>query len=196
MEYPLETKIGIVGGGQLGKMMLLQARKMGFYTAVLDPTPDCPAHGLVDSQIVADFYDEAAIRRLADETDVLTYEYEHIGVQVLLKLEAEGKKIYPTAASLKIIQDKLSQKTVMKNGGVPVPDFIEIPGLNDIYKAGKVFGYPLMLKSRTGGYDGKGNAVVNTPEEAPEAYEALGGGKLPLMAERMVDFTIDRKSVV
>ena len=96
----IHKKIGIIGGGQLGKMMIQEAKKMGFYVAVLDPTPNCPAHTLVDEHIVANFDDKEAIRALAEKTDVLTYEFEHIDADTLQKLEKEGKKVYPTAKSL------------------------------------------------------------------------------------------------
>ncbi|RQD72654.1 MAG: 5-(carboxyamino)imidazole ribonucleotide synthase, partial [Halanaerobium sp. MSAO_Bac5] len=85
-----KEKIGIIGGGQLGKMMILEAKKMGFYVIILDPTKECPADSIADEHIVADFNDESAIRKLADKSDVLTYEFEHIGVEVLKDLEAEG----------------------------------------------------------------------------------------------------------
>ena len=117
-KYPLSKKIGIIGGGQLGKMMLLEAKKMGFYAVVLDPTPNCPAKSVCDELIVANFYDEAAIRELAAKTDVITYEIEHINADVLIKLENEGKKVYPTAKSLIEIQDKLTQKKKLALAGI------------------------------------------------------------------------------
>ena len=106
----IQKKIGIIGGGQLGKMMIQEAKKMGFYVMVLDPAEKCPAHTLVDEHIIADFDDKKAIRFLAENTDVVTYEFEHIDADILQKLEQEGKKIYPTAKSLKVIQNKYTQK--------------------------------------------------------------------------------------
>ena len=89
----IQKKIGIIGGGQLGKMMIQEAKKMGFYIMVLDPTENCPAHTLVDEHIVAEFNDKKAIRFLAENTDVVTYEFEHIDADILQTLETEGKKI-------------------------------------------------------------------------------------------------------
>lgn len=189
--YFLDKKIGIIGGGQLGQMMLLEAKKMGFYAVVLDPSKDCPCHSLCDEHIIADFDDESAFRLLAEKTDVITYEFEHINANALEKLENSGYKIYPTPASLKIIQDKLTQKQAMLNANLPVPEFMEINNLEDMQKAGKVFGYPYMLKARTGGYDGKGNAVVTSPDNINDTYEELGGSKIKLMAEKMVDFKME-----
>ena len=183
-----KQKIGIIGGGQLGKMMILEAKKMGFYVSILDPTKECPADSIADEHLVADFDDQQAIRELAEKTDLLTYEFEHIGVEILKKLEAEGYNIYPTAHSLEIIQNKFDQKTVLKNDGIAVPDFKKVANIKDIKNGAKEFGYPLMLKSCTGGYDGKGNYLINTKEEIKKAFNDLGAGEKPLMVERYIPF--------
>ncbi|MCJ7855485.1 5-(carboxyamino)imidazole ribonucleotide synthase [Lachnospiraceae bacterium NSJ-143] len=187
----INKKIGIIGGGQLGQMMILEAKKMGFYITVLDPTLKCPAHSIVDEHIVADFDDEKAIRLLADKSDVITYEFEHINAKVLEELESEGKKVYPTAKSLEIIQNKFSQKTLLLQNNVPVPEFKSVSSPEDIAAAGREYGFPMMLKSCTGGYDGKGNYVVNDESCSLAAYNALGGGALPLMAEKFFPFTME-----
>ncbi len=187
----LDKKIGIIGGGQLGQMMLLEAKKMGFYALVLDPTPDCPAHSICDEHIVADFTDEKAFEEIASKCDVLTYEFEHINADALMKLEQKGYKIYPTAKSLKIIQDKLTQKEAMKSAGIPCPDFVEIDSKEDMKAAGDTYGYPYMLKARLGGYDGKGNSLVFSEEDIERAYKELGEGKIPLMAEKLVNFRLE-----
>jgi len=185
----IHKKIGIIGGGQLGQMMILEAKKMGFYITVLDPTPSCPAHSIVDEHIVADFEDEDAIRALAEKSDVVTYEFEHINAHVLRLLENEGKKIYPTAASLEIIQNKFNQKKLLLKHDIPVPPFMPVASVNDILSAGRQYGFPMLLKSCTGGYDGKGNYVVKNENDCENAYAALGSGSLPLMAEKFFPFT-------
>lgn len=189
--YFLNKKIGIIGGGQLGQMMLLEAKKMGFYAVVLDPTNDCPCHSICDEHIVADFDDEEAFQILAEKTDVITYEFEHINAKALERLEEKGYKVYPTAASLEVIQDKLTQKEAMLKANLPVPDFMKIENIEDMKSAGEKYGYPYMLKARTGGYDGKGNAVVNSADNIIERYNELGGGKIKLMAEKMVNFKME-----
>ena len=190
MNYQDKTrqKIGIIGGGQLGKMMILEAKKLGFYVTILDPTKSCPADSIADEHIVADFDDSKAIRELAEKSDLITYEFEHIDVKVLKELESEDYKVYPTARSLEIIQNKYHQKTLLKENQIAVPDFIKVNEPEDIKDAGKEFGYPLMLKSCTGGYDGKGNAVINNEVEIDKALTELAGGKTPLMAERYIPF--------
>lgn len=189
--YFLNKKIGIIGGGQLGQMMLLEAKKMGFYAVVLDPTENCPCHSICDEHIVASFDDEAAFQLLAEKTDVITYEFEHINAKALENLESKGYKVYPTAASLEVIQDKLTQKEAMAKAGLPVPNFMVINSKDDMAKAGEAYGYPYMLKARTGGYDGKGNAVVKSYEDIDNAYKELGGGEIRLMAEKMIDFKME-----
>ncbi|NLL71077.1 MAG: 5-(carboxyamino)imidazole ribonucleotide synthase [Epulopiscium sp.] len=181
-------KIGIIGGGQLGKMMVAEAKKMGFYVAILDPTPNCPAHSMVDNHIVANFDDQEAIRQLAKECQVLTYEFEHIDVEVLLKLEKEGHRIYPTPKSLALIQNKYIQKQCLEKKHIPIPKFLQVQGTQDIEKAGEQWGYPLILKTCTGGYDGKGNAVIRNKNDIEQAYEQLGQGQFPLMVEEWIVF--------
>jgi len=186
-----KTKIGIIGGGQLGKMMTLEAKKMGFYVIVLDPTENCPSHSISDEHIIAKFDDMGAINELAKKSDVVTYEFEHIGSKALIDLENNGHKIYPTAKSLKVIQDKLTQKEALSAGKAPVGEFMCVESIDNIIKAGEEYGYPFLLKARTGGYDGKGNYLVKNKDDINTAYEALGSGKLPLMAEKYVDFLIE-----
>ena len=184
-------KIGIIGGGQLGKMMTLEAKKMGLFVTVLDPALHCPSSSISDEHIIANFDDVGAIRELASKSDVLTYEFEHIDCKSLIELEGEGKKIYPTAKSLMIIRDKLTQKQALKEGSAPVGDFIKVGSIDDINRISLDYGFPFLLKTRTGGYDGKGNYLVKNAQEIETAYNVLGNGKLPLMAERFIDFEME-----
>ena len=181
-------KIGIIGGGQLGKMMILDGKRLDTQFVILDPTEHCPAHSIADRHIVADFDDVEAIVRMAQDTDVVTYEFEHISVEALRRLEAEGHKVYPSAQTLSRIQNKLTQKQWLKKHGIAVPDFMPADGPEDIRHAAEVYGYPVMLKTCTGGYDGKGNALVESEEQVETAFRELGAGRLPLMVERLIDF--------
>lgn len=174
----INKKIGIIGGGQLGEMMILDAKRLGFHVVTLDPTLHCPSHSISDEHIVAKFDDEAAILSLAEKVDVITYEFEHIGVQALKKVEALGHKVYPAVHSLEVIQNKLTQKNALSKAGIPVPDYRSIVSIEDIEAAGDLFTYPMMLKSCQGGYDGKGNAVIKSKEDVEEAIFRLGGQAL------------------
>lgn len=185
----LQKRIGIIGGGQLGKMMILDAKRLGFYVITLDPTEDCPSHSISDEHIVAAFDDETAIRTLAEKVHVITYEFEHIGVQILKTLHEEGYIVYPTPSSLEVIQDKSTQKDALQSAGLKVPDYKKVNTIEDILSVADAFGFPMMLKTCTGGYDGKGNAMIKDMGSVLSAYNTLGAGKLPLMVEKFVPFT-------
>lgn len=184
-------RIGIIGGGQLGKMMILDGKRLGIYFVILDPTDHCPAHSIADCHIVAGFDDIAAIKQMADLVDVVTYEFEHISLEALIELEKEGHPVYPSSTTLSLIQNKFDQKQWMRNKGLPIPGFIEIKSYGDLEKAEGLFSYPMVLKTCTGGYDGKGNAVIRSREEIREAYDSLGAGSLPLMVEEWIDFSME-----
>lgn len=181
-------KIGIVGGGQLGKMMILDAKRMDYYFVILDPTQNCPAHSIADEHIVADFDDQEAMLLLSQKVDVVTYEFEHISVKALQTIERQGTPVYPSSETLLHIQNKYHQKQWLRDHDIPVPDFVKVETVEDIEQASQQFGYPIVLKTCTGGYDGKGNAIIQTKEEIRQGYEALGAGEIPLIVERFVPF--------
>jgi len=186
----INKKIGIVGGGQLGKMMILEAKRLGFYVAVLDPTADCPASSICDLHIVGGFNDAPGYHELAKRVDVITYEFEHINADALETLEQAGHKIYPSVSALKTIKNKYYQKTALKAKDIPVPRFVKVSTMDEILEYGKQenYGYPLMLKTTTGGYDGKGNAVINNEAEIENAFGQLGNGEKELMLEEFIAF--------
>jgi len=188
----LNKKIGVIGGGQLGKMMILAAKQMGFWVAVLDPSENCPAHSISDFHIVAGFDDKDAMKRLSDLCDVITYEFEHINCEALIDLwQNHGALIYPSPESLKVIQNKFDQKTKLQRLGVAVPLFLAVDGRESLTAIGNELGYPFMLKTSTGGYDGKGNFLINSPDDLDNGYAALGSGSLPLMAEKFVAYDME-----
>lgn len=119
-------KIGIVGGGQLGKMMILDAKRLDYYFVILDPTPKCPADSIADEHIIAGFDDMDAMLELASKVDVVTYEFEHINVKALQKMEEKGYKVYPSSETLLHIQNKYNQKLWLQQHDLPVPEFEEI----------------------------------------------------------------------
>jgi 5-(carboxyamino)imidazole ribonucleotide synthase len=155
--------IGIIGGGQLGRMMAMAARRMGCAVSVIDPTPDCPAGQLADQQIVAAFDDHEAMRALVEACDVTTFEIETIDVTDLIELEAAGHAIYPSPLLLAQLQDKLLQKELLKEADLPTAAFIDAGELSAEIFAD--FGYPLVQKARRGGYDGRGVAVLKTKDD-------------------------------
>jgi len=184
----LSKKIGIIGGGQLGKMMILDAKRLGFYCVTLDPTEDCPSHSISDEHIVARFDDRSALLQLAQKVDVITYEFEHIDASYLTVLEQQGHSIYPSPISLVTIQDKYLQKMKLQQAGILVPDFIAVNTLEELKVYLVANNNKGMLKTRMGGYDGKGNMLITSIDEADEAYVKLGSNAIPLMVEAFVPF--------
>ncbi|AGB32846.1 phosphoribosylaminoimidazole carboxylase, ATPase subunit [Natrinema pellirubrum DSM 15624] len=178
--------VGVVGGGQLGRMLAEAAAPLGVEVIVLDPTPDCPAAPVAREQIVAEFDDEAAIRDLATRADVLTFEIELADQQVLDRVSEEtGTPVHPDPATLETIHDKLVQKRELEAAGVPVPPFRTVEDADDVRAAIDDYGAPVMLKARTGGYDGRGNVPVESKADAEAALESVAG---PAMVESFVDF--------
>ncbi|MEN1761644.1 5-(carboxyamino)imidazole ribonucleotide synthase [Anoxynatronum sibiricum] len=186
-----QAEIGVVGGGQLGKMLLLEGHRAGLTFAVLDPAVDCPAGVMSHHAIQAAFTDEAALEALAAASRRLTYEFEHIDARTLMRLESSGCQVMPSPETLYMVQDKFRQKSFLASCRLPVPAFMKVIDEADARKAGEAFGYPFMLKSCTGGYDGKGNVMVNTPVDIRRAIILLEGGGAPLMAEKCIDFLME-----
>ena len=178
--------VGVVGGGQLGRMMAEAASPLGVELVVLDPTPDCPAALPARDHIVGAFDDEEGIRELARRADVLTFEIELADQSVLARVHEEtGTPVHPAPETLEIIHDKLVQKRRLDRAGIPVPPFRRADDAADVRAAISEFGAPVMLKARTGGYDGRGNVPVHDPADAAAALAELGGAA---MVESFVDF--------
>jgi 5-(carboxyamino)imidazole ribonucleotide synthase len=159
--YPFPVaRIGLVGGGQLGRMMVKAAKRLGCTCVVLDPVQGSPAGQVAGNQIVGDYSDPARLRELAESCDVLTFELEDIETETLLQLEREGHRIFPRPQLLATIQDKFLQKTFLHEAGIPTSPFVDMPSPDAAAFA--AFGYPLVQKVRRGGYDGRGVAVMQT----------------------------------
>ena len=177
--------LGVVGGGQLGRMLGEAAAPLGVDLVVLDPTPECPASPVAREQIIGEFDNPDAIRELAEVSDALTYEIELADPNVLAAVSDEyDVPVNPDPKTLRTIQDKLVQKEALADAGIPVPDFIGIGGEKDLKMVvDELDG--VMLKAREGGYDGRGNTPVHEPEDAADALELLG---VDTMAESFVPF--------
>ncbi|MFB6138926.1 MAG: 5-(carboxyamino)imidazole ribonucleotide synthase [Halosimplex sp.] len=190
--------LGVVGGGQLGRMLAEAAAPLGVEVVVSDPTPDAPAAPVARDQLVGDFDDPGAVRELAERADFLTFEIELADPDLLERVAAEtDTPVHPDPETLRIIEDKLVQKRRLADAGVPVPDFREVNSADELRDALGDLGYPAMLKARKGGYDGRGNVPVESPEDVDEAFaeivDAAQGGSQDdpsgvAMAEEMVDF--------
>lgn len=178
--------VGIVGGGQLGRMLTDAAHRLGFSVVILDPTPDSPAGQVADKQIVGSITDPAMLRALADEADYLTFEIE-LADNATLEEIASDTPVNPAPETLGIIKDKYEQKRFLATHGIPTADFMEIKSVDDAEKAGSEFGYPYVLKAKRDSYDGRGNALVEKAEDVEGAFSKLAGREL--YAEKFVPFT-------
>jgi 5-(carboxyamino)imidazole ribonucleotide synthase len=183
----MKNRIGIVGGGQLARMMIFEAKKLGFFVTVLDPTPNSPAGQVADKQILASLDDPKAMKTLAERSDYLTIEWEHANPELLDILAKSGLSVNPSAKTLEIIKDKLVQKQFLTKYKIPVAPFMAVTTKEDIEKAATELGYPLVLKARIGGYDGKGNAVIKNKTQIDYALKKLQGKSL--YVEGWVPFT-------
>lgn len=186
--------IGIVGGGQLGQMLTHAALTLGFKVIVVDPSANCPAAQAGANQIVAHFTDADAISKLADESDVVTIEFEHINTKILSELKESGKLIEPSPTTVAMIQDKLTQNNFLRNAGLPIAEFQQIDDLESALRVLKEFGGKILLKKRHESYDGKGNAVVASEDELRTAMEKFGVAKL--YAERFIEFSKELAVVI
>ncbi len=183
--------LGIIGGGQLGMMITEAAKKTPEYISdviVLDPTTNCPAAKAGAKQIVADFKDKNAIVELSLQSDIITYEIESGNSEVLESLKA-SVSVNPSPATLRTIQDKLVQKTFLKENNIPVPEFLAIDSLVDLKNKIRLFGYPVLLKARRDAYDGRGNFRIENEAQIEIAYKFFEGR--PLMLEKWVDFKME-----
>lgn len=184
-EVPGAT-IGVVGGGQLGRMLAEAAAPLGVQLDILDPTPGCPAAPLAREHIVAPFDHRPAIERLAAGVDVLTYEIELADPAVLEAVSAAtDTPVHPTPDTLRITQDKLEENRQFSAAGIGVPSFEAVESSAEVKAACESLGYPAMLKARTGGYDGRGNVRIASPDDVAPALAELEG---PALVERLVPF--------
>ena len=164
MGNPKNKIIGIVGGGQLGRMTILEARKMDIEVIVLTPEHPSPASDIADGYIIGSLYDENKIKELAEKCDILSYEIEHINVNVLEQIEKSGKTVNPSSKVLKVIQDKSKQKELLQKFDLPTSnwDYVEEDNLDNLVKK---YGFPIVQKSCTGGYDGKGVFIIKNEDD-------------------------------
>lgn len=180
-------KTGILGGGQLARMLMEECYKFGFEFHILSKEKDSPAGQLTKYEVTGDWNDEICLEKFADNCDIITLENEFIDYKKLKCIEKTGKEIFPSSSIIKLIQDKYFQKNTLVKSGIPVADFREINSKNDIRQFISEKEFPVVLKSRTMGYDGKGNFTINNEEDIGKAFDSLSRvGKL--MCEKFISF--------
>lgn len=182
-------RVGILGGGQLARMTVAAASRLGIEIVVLVAEPESPAAQIAYGEVVGLPDDPRARAALLDQVDVITLENEFVETDALLWFAEQGIAVYPTADTLARVQDKLRQKTFFSEADIAVPQFRPVLELEDIIAAGRELGWPVVVKARRNGYDGRGNALAEDEAGAERAWQSLGAGERPLMVEAFVAFS-------
>jgi 5-(carboxyamino)imidazole ribonucleotide synthase len=176
--------IGVLGGGQLARMLALAGAPLGVRFRVLDQNPDACA-GQIAPLVVADYADEAALVAFADSVDVVTFDFENVPAHAAETVAARVP-VFPNPGALAVAQDRLAEKTLFNDLGLATPDFAAVDSRADLDAAVTSLGVPSILKTRRLGYDGKGQFRLRAPADVDPAWQALGG--VPLILERFVAF--------
>ncbi len=187
-------KIGILGGGQLGKMLIEEANRWNIELFFLEKSNDCPAYIVNKNQIIGGLYDIEKINELAAKVDVLTYEIEHVSIEALLELESKGKMIIPAASTLQLIQDKGKQKQFFLENNIPTAPFFVSNEADDIRSAiDKIVGDKVVIKACKGGYDGKGVEIIS---KKSIDYNQLPFKNMNVVVEQCIDFKTELSVLV
>ena len=183
--FSTHKTLGILGGGQLGKMLLYTTRKWDIKTSVLDPSEEAPCKIACDYFEVGDFKDYDTVYQFGKKVDVLTFEIEHVNLEALKQLEKEGVHVYPSAATLEVIQNKSTQKDFYKNNNIPTAPYQNFDDVNQLKEAikNKELNLPFVWKSALMGYDGNGVSIIKNTEQ----LESLPN--VACLAELLVPFT-------
>jgi 5-(carboxyamino)imidazole ribonucleotide synthase len=180
------STIGIIGGGQLGRMLAMAAARLGYRTVILEPQADCPAAQAANGQIVGAYDDRAALAELAAASDVVTYEFENVPVDAA-KLLAASVPVHPPARALEVAQDRLTEKTFLNGIGISTADFRPVDNDGELAAALATFGGNGILKTRHMGYDGKGQRVFRGfAGDVAGVFAEMGS--VPLILESLVAF--------
>ncbi len=177
-------------------MSAYEAFRFGMSVAIYERTAKSPASQVTPHSFVGDWFDKSELTKFAQCASVITLENEFIAPSVLEYLESLGKPIFPTSKTIAMVQDKLVQKETLRRNNLPVAEFAAILSVADAEHFGNTRGYPFLLKSRTGGYDGYGNRTIHTRSDIPDALTALGFPERAIMAEAFVKFEKELATIV
>ena len=196
LESPLNpgSTIGIIGGGQLGRMLAIAARQMDYKTVVLDPDSNCPAGQVADRVIRSEYSDIKASSELAALADVVTYEFENVDADSVSSAE-KHKPVRPSSSVLCTTQNRLHEKKALLEAGIPVANFRKVDSLRDLEDAASVLGYPMVLKTATEGYDGKGQSIIHGEHDLAISYDQLNARNVELIVEQFVSFKAEVSTI-
>ncbi|WP_243613951.1 5-(carboxyamino)imidazole ribonucleotide synthase [Shimia aestuarii] len=183
---PLGSTIGILGGGQLGRMLSVAASRLGYITHIFEPGANPPAGQVADTVTTASYEDAEALKRFADSVDVITYEFENIPTSALDILEAH-RPIRPGREALRVSQDRLTEKDFLQGLGLRTAPYAAVETLEELEAAVAQIGAPAILKTRRFGYDGKGQARIKNTDDLASAIKDMAGA--PALLEGFVDFS-------
>lgn len=181
------TKLGILGGGQLGRMFIQSAISYGTPISILDPNPACPAAHLCDSFTQGSFNEYDAVFEFGSGLDVLTIEIENVNTEALFQLEREGVKVFPQPRVIELIKDKGIQKQFYVDNGIPTSEFVLCDSIEEVEAKAT---FPIVQKMRKGGYDGKGVQMLSSPSDLEEAFD------VPSLLEKKVNFVKEISVIV
>lgn len=174
LPLPPGSTLGILGGGQLGRMLSQAASRLGFDVVILDPQPDCPAARVSRAQITAPYDDPDALQALGRLCDVVTFEFENVPAASVETLAEAGALVAPGPTALAVAQDRVDEKTYLNAVGAPTVAFAAVTTLDDLTAAIERLGLPALLKTRREGYDGKGQVWIRHAADAEAAFDAIG----------------------
>lgn len=186
LALPIGSTIGIIGGGQLGRMLSVAASRLGFRCHIYEPGANPPAGQVADQVTTAAYEDEAALRTFGESVDIITYEFENIPTAALDLLQ-DLAPIHPGREALRVSQDRLTEKTFLQDLGLRTAPFADITDAASLHAALGKIGTPAILKTRRFGYDGKGQARIMSPDEAAQALDDMKGA--PAILEGFIDFS-------
>ena len=182
------TTLGILGGGQLARMLAQAAQRIGVNVAILDEDEFSPAMQVTGLGVTGSWRDRETLGEFADAVDVLTIESEFVPVELISFIEGRGRRVLPGSHTLGLVQDKFTQKQTLNAAGLPTTTYAAVGSLDEVKAFGAQHGYPLVLKTRTLGYDGYGNAQIAGEGEAQAAWDKLAATGRALMVEKFVPF--------
>ena len=182
-------RIGVIGGGQLARMMQPAAVNLGIHLRVLAQSPTDSAAQVIPDTVLGAHDDLEALKAFAAECDIVTFDHEHVPTEYLAELQAMGVHVRPGPHALQYAQDKLEMRKKLVEAGIPCPEWAQLVTQDDLDAFTSTVGYPLVLKTARGGYDGKGVWVVDTREEALRVMDQIVSSNTRILAEELVPFT-------